>query len=132
MNSGKFFNQNYLLMLLSYYQTRESYEKDQVAHRIITLDKINKAFMTNIDSKHKDMFFFIIQLKNLNDLRDSEIKREGNNNDINSYFLKSKLYYVLYNKGQQEPYFVFAHNSKDSVKKWVVAINYFSKLYVRN
>ena len=119
-------------MLLSYYQTRESYEKDQVAHRIITLDKINKAFMTNIDCKHKDMFFFIIQLKNLNDLRDSEIKREGNNNDINSYFLKSKLYYVLYNKGQQEPYFVFAHNSKDSVKKWVVAINYFSKLYVRN
>ena len=78
-----------------YYQNRELFEKDHAAHRVITLDKINKAFLTVINCKHRDMNFFIIQMKYSNNettiesvKKESKDKVDGSDN-IGSYFPKS-------------------------------------------
>ncbi len=75
------------IKLNRYYNTIESYERNATPLRVMSLDQIQKAFITKVDCKYWNHWFIVMKLKE--DYYNENENEKRPNEDINSYFIKS-------------------------------------------
>lgn len=64
------------------YQNKDVFNNSQSAHRIIPIERINKAFIIDVKCKHKSMVFFTIEIKNNKDTNSLDLKREKESSNV--------------------------------------------------